>query len=227
MDRRINYKIVLDTETCPIDKDVNEVSPQNMWVYDCGWAVVDKRGKVYKTRSFINADIFLGEKELMNSAYYSNKIPMYWEQIKRGERILTSFHNIRKALLEDIAEFEVKEIFAHNMRFDYGTLNTTQRWLTKSQYRYFFPYEIEICDTLKMARNVIAKMPTYQRFCKENGYLTKNGQYRLTAEIIYRFISKNNDFIESHTGLEDVLIEKEILAYCYKQHKKMCKKLWN
>ena len=227
MDRRISYKIVLDTETCPIDIDFEGVSPQNMLVYDCGWAVVDKRGKVYKTRSFINADIFLKEKELMNSAYYSNKIPMYWEQIKRGERILTSFYNIRKALLEDIAEFEVKEIFAHNMRFDYGTLNTTQRWLTKSQYRYFFPYGIEICDTLKMARDVIAKMPTYQRFCKENGYLTKNGQYRLTAEIIYRFISKNNDFIESHTGLEDVLIEKEILAYCYKQRKKMRKKLWD
>ena len=227
MDRRISYKIVLDTETCPIDIDFEGVSPQNMLVYDCGWAVVDKRGNVYKTRSFINADIFLKEKELMNSAYYANKIPMYWEQIKRGERILTSFYNIRKTLLEDIAEFEVKEIFAHNMRFDYGTLNTTQRWLTKSQYRYFFPYGIEICDTLKMARDVIAKMPTYQRFCKENGYLTKNGQYRLTAEIIYRFISKNNDFIESHTGLEDVLIEKEILAYCYKQHKKMCKKLWD
>lgn len=227
MDKRISYKIVLDTETCPIDIDFEGVSPQNMLVYDCGWAVVDKRGKVYKTRSFINADIFLKEKELMNSAYYSNKIPMYWEQIKRGERILTSFYNIRKALLEDIAEFEVKEIFAHNMRFDYGTLNTTQRWLTKSQYRYFFPYGIEICDTLKMARDVIAKMPTYQRFCKENGYLTKNGQYRLTAEIIYRFISKNNDFIESHTGLEDVLIEKEILAYCYKQRKKMRKKLWD
>lgn len=227
MDRRINYKIVLDTETCPIDKDFKEVSPQNMWVYDCGWAVVDKRGKVYKTRSFINADIFLKEKELMNSAYYANKIPMYWEQIKSGERILTSFYNIRKTLLEDIAEFEVKEIFAHNMRFDYGTLNTTQRWLSKSQYRYFFPYGIEICDTLKMARDVIAKMPTYQRFCEENRYLTKNGQYRLTAEIIYRFITKDNDFMESHTGLEDVLIEKEILAYCYKQHKKMRKKLWD
>jgi hypothetical protein len=54
MDKRINYKIVLDTETCPIDKDLNEVVPSNMWVYDCGWAVVDKRGKVYKTRSFVN-----------------------------------------------------------------------------------------------------------------------------------------------------------------------------
>ena len=226
MDRRISYKIVLDTETCPVDKDFDGVTPQNMWVYDCGWAVVDKRGKVYKTRSFVNADIFLNEKELMKSAYYAKKIPMYWEQIKSGERILTSFYNIRKALLEDIKEFKVTEVFAHNMRFDYGTLNNTQRWLSKSKYRYFFPFGIEICDTLRMARDVIAKMPTYKRFCEENNYITKNGQLRLTAEIIYRFITKDNDFVESHTGLEDVMIEKEILAYCYKQHKKMEKRLW-
>lgn len=226
IDRRIAYRIVLDTETCPMDKDFEGVSPYNMWTYDCGWAVVDKRGKVYRKRSFINADIFLEEKELMSSAYYANKIPMYWEQIKSGERILTSFYNIRKTLLEDIKEFEVEEIFAHNMRFDYGTLMTTQRWLTKSKYRYFFPKEIVICDTLKMARDVILKMPTYKKFCEKYGLLTKSGQLSAKAEDLYRFIIKDPNFIESHTGLEDVLIEKEILAYCYKQKKKMRKKLW-
>ena len=226
MDKRIAYKIVLDTETCPVNKDVEIVSPQNMWTYDCGWAIVDKRGKVYKTRSFVNSDIFLQEKELMNSAYYAQKIPMYWEDIKNGKRVLTSFYNIRKALLEDIKEYNVKEIYAHNMRFDYGTLTTTQRWLTKSKYRYFFPQDVTICDTLKMTRDVISKMPSYKRFCQENGYITKNGQVQLKAETLYRFITKDLTFVESHTGLEDVMIEKEILAYCYKQHKKMRKKLW-
>lgn len=227
MNNKIKYRIVLDTETCPIDKDFEGVTPSNMWVYDCGWAVVDRNGNVYKTRSFVNADIFLNEKIAMNSAYYQNKIPKYWDDIKSGERILTSFAKIRKALLEDIAEFKVTEIYAHNMRFDYGTLNTTQRWLTKSKYRYFFPKSIIICDTLKMSRDVLGKMPTYRRFCEENSYTTKNGKPRFTAEIIYRFITKNNDFVENHTGLEDVMIEKEILAYCYKQHKKMRKELFS
>ena len=226
MDKRIAYRIVLDTETCPVDKDLKEVVASNMWTYDCGWAVVDKRGNVYRKRSFVNADIFLEEKELMKSAYYAKKIPMYWEDIKSGKRILTSFYNIRKTLLADIEEFGVKEIYAHNMRFDYGTLTTTQRWLTKSKYRYFFPKDIVICDTLKMARDVIAPMPSYKRFCEKNGFLTKKGQVKTSAEVLYRFITKNIDFVESHTGLEDVMIEKEILAYCYKQHKKMRKKLW-
>lgn len=226
MDKRINYKIVLDTETCPLDRDLEGVLPSNMFAYDIGWAIVDKRGNVYRTRSYVNADIFLDEKKLMQSAYYANKVPQYWKDIKDGKRTLTSFYNIKKALLEDIAEFNVAEIYAHNMRFDYGALNNTQRWLSKSRNRYFFPYGTEICDTLKMSRDVLKTMPTYKRFCQENGFMTKNNQCRYTAEIIYKFITQNLDFEESHTGLEDVMIEKEILAYCYKQHKAMRKGLW-
>ena len=225
MDKRINYKIVLDTETCPLEQ-TDEVTPWNMFVYDIGWAIVDKRGKVYKTQSFINADIFLDEKELMKSAYYSEKIPKYWEDIKSGTRQLKSFYNIRKQLLEDIAEYRVKEIYAHNMRFDYGTLQNTQRWLTKSKYRYFFPKGIEICDTLKMARQVLKDSKMYRVWCEQNGYITKNNQCRFSAEVLYRYITGNDDFIESHTGLEDVMIEKDILAYCYSRHKKMVRQLW-
>ena len=225
MDKRINYKIVLDTETCPLEQ-TDEVTPWNMFVYDIGWAIVDKRGKVYKTQSFINADIFLDEKELMKSAYYSEKIPKYWEDIKSGIRQLKSFYNIRKQLLEDIAEYRVKEIYAHNMRFDYGTLQNTQRWLTKSKYRYFFPKGIEICDTLKMARQVLKDSKMYRVWCEQNGYITKNNQCRFSAEVLYRYITGNDDFIESHTGLEDVMIEKDILAYCYSRHKKMVRQLW-
>lgn len=227
MDRRISYKLVIDTETCPCDTTEEKVSGYNMLAYDIGWAVVDKRGEVYETKSYINADVFLGEKELMKSAYYANKLPRYWEDITEGTRVLTSWFNIRCDLIETIARYRITEIYAHNMRFDYQVLLNTQRWLTKSKYRYFLPYEVKICDTLKMARDVIAKTPTYVNFCQENGYLTKNGQVKLTAEILYRYITGDMEFEESHTGLEDVLIEKEILRYCYAKHKKMRKCLWD
>ena len=221
MDRRISYKLVVDTETCPLDREMEGVTPSNMFTYDIGWAVVDKRGNVYKTASYVVTDIFLDEQALMKSAYYADKIPNYWKDIREGKRKLATWNTIHKQFINDIKEYNIKQVFAHNMRFDHGALNNTERWLSKSKYRYFFPYDIEICDTLKMARDVIGKMPSYKRFCKENELITKNNQCRFTAEALFRFISKDTDFTESHTALEDVLIEKEILRYCYKQKKKM------
>lgn len=228
IDRRRNYIIVMDTETCPLDRDYNGVTPFNMFVYDIGWAVVDKHGNVYETKSYVNKDIFYGEKDLMNSSYYANKLPQYFEDIENGSRVVASWFEIRKDLVETMKRYETNIVCAHNARFDDGATKNTQRWLTKSKYRYFLPYKTEVWDTMKMCLDVVATMPTYKAFCEENGYMTRHKTPRpqVKAEVIYRFITGNNDFIESHTGLEDVLIEKEILAYCYRKHKKMRKKLY-
>lgn len=219
-------RLVIDTETCPIDVTVETVDANNMWTYDCGWAVVDDNGAVIVERSFVNADIFLGERELMKSAYFADKIPQYWEDIKSGKRVLTSWYKIRKTLLDDIKQYHIKQVFAHNMRFDYATLNQTQRWLTKSKSRRFFPYGVQICDTLKMSREVLRDSAEYRDFCFENGYITRNNQLRFTAEILYRFITGLNDFEESHTALEDALIEKEIMTYCFKMKSDVVSGLW-
>lgn len=228
IDRRRNYIIVMDTETCPLDRNYNGVTPFNMFVYDIGWAVVDKHGNVYETKSYVNKDIFYGEKDLMNSSYYANKLPQYFEDIENGSRVVASWFEIRKDLVETMKRYETNIVCAHNARFDDGATKNTQRWLTKSKYRYFLPYGTEVWDTMKMSLDVIASMPTYKAFCEENGYMTRHKTPRpqVKAEVIYRFITGNNDFIESHTGLEDVLIEKEILAYCCRKHKKMRKKLY-
>jgi hypothetical protein len=54
----------------------------------------------------------------------------------------------------------------------------------------------------------------------ENGYYTDKGNCRMTAEVCYRFISGNNEFIEEHTALADTEIEAEILRACWATHKK-------
>ena len=74
-----------------------------------------------------------------------------------------------------------------------------------------------------MAQDTICKQVGYKEWCYENGYLTKNGRVRATAEILYRYISGEENFNEEHTGLADVLIEKEIFTHCMRQHKSMRK----
>ena len=209
--------IVIDTET------TNSID--DPLCYDVGFAVVDILGNVYENYSFVVADIFL-DKELMSYAYFADKIPQYWEDIKKGKRELKTFFNIKKVFTDCVKRNNVKIILAHNARFDYRSLNLTQRFLTSSKYRFFFPFGVEIWDTLKMSRTVLNNIDEYSEFCYTNDYLTKRLCKRFTAEIIYRFITGNNDFEESHTGLEDVLIEKEIFVKCMAQHKKMRKNVW-
>ena len=227
IDFRHHYVLVLDTETANTltDNDGN-LDMTNVLMYDCGWAVVDTQGGVYRERSYVNRDIFCGERELMQSAYYAKKIPQYVAEIQSGKRIMSTTYEIRQQMLADMAEYHITEIVAHNARFDLNALNTTLRWQTKSRFRYWFPYGTEIWDTMKMARDVIHKMPTYRAFCEEHELLTKNGRLSTTAENLYRFIIGDVDFTESHTGLEDVQIEREIMFYCYRQHKPMRKLLF-
>lgn len=215
IDRRKSYFIVFDTETANgLDDPI---------VYDIGGAVVDKKGNVYETFSFVIFEVFCEMKDLMQSAYYANKIPMYEKQIANGERKIVRYSTAKKYINELAKKYNIKAMIAHNARFDYRSTTKTQRYLTKSKYRWFIPYGVELWDTMKMANDTICKQIHYKEFCYSNGYLTKNGRVRKTAEILYRYISGEHDFIEEHTGLADVMIEKEIFAHCIRQHKPMRK----
>lgn len=213
-----NYYLIIDVETANTLDDP--------LVYDIGGAIIDKKGKVYDSFSFLIYDIFIEERELMQTAYYAEKIPLY-EQMYREKKIkmvrwLTAKNHIQE--LCDI--YRVKAIIAHNAVFDYKAVQTTQRYLTSSKYRWFLPYGIPMWCTMRMAESVIATQKSYRSWCVDNGYVTQNGRPRLTAEILHRYISGNNDFIEEHTGLADVLIEKDIFVQCVRQKKKMRRSPW-
>lgn len=229
IDKRKRYYLMVDTETCNgIIEDDGKLNLNYSLVYDLGMAVVDKHGNVYETASLIIKDVYYGMADIMTSCYYAEKLPRYNEQIKAGERKVVSYYMAREIVKTLMEKYNTNIVIAHNASFDNRATNNTERYLTKSKYRYFFPYGTEIWDTLKMATDTICQQKTYIRWCEENGYMTKykTPRPRATAEILYRYISGDDNFIESHTGLEDVMIEKEIFAHCMRQHKKMRKKLF-
>lgn len=229
IDKRRVYGIMLDTETAnTIVEENGKLEMKYVLPYDIGFAVIDTKGRVYERHSYVIRDIFLDEFSLMRSAYYSDKIPQYIEDLASGKRQLKTAYEVRKIILDLIKLYHCKFVAAHNAFFDYRACNNIQRWTTKSKYRYFFPKDIEFWDTLKMANDVLGKMPSYNKFCQKHGFMTKHKTPRpqMTAEVIYRFIKQDLTFIESHTGLEDVEIETEIFKYLMRQHKPMRKKLF-
>ena len=217
-DKRKHYYLTIDTETANTIEDP--------MMYDLGGAIHDRNGNVEETFSFVIYDIFCADRQLFDTAYYATKRPRYEEQIAAGQRKIVSIFTARRYVHDLCEKYNVKAIIAHNARFDYRSTNYTLRYVTKSASRYFLPYGIPLWDTLKMAQDTICKQKTYIKWCAENGYLKKNGTPRATAEILYRYITQDEFFEEDHTGLEDVLIEKEIFAKCMAQHKKMTKSAW-
>lgn len=216
------FIMVLDTETANGIVTKGKLDLSCSLVYDIGFVIIDKKGKIYCKKSMAIKDIFCNMSDVMKSAYYAEKIPQYWEDIKNGSRELVSFMTAWQIVKSTLKEYNIQTVSAHNARFDVNALNNTIRYLTKSKIRYFFPYQTEIWDTYKGATNTICKQKGYILFCKENGYMTKHKtpRVRATAEILYRYLTGDNNFIEKHQGLDDTIIEAKILTQILRQHSK-------
>ena len=208
---------MIDTETtndidCPI-------------VYDVGYQIFSLEKGLICERSFVNLDVF-NDADLMASAYFADKIPQYLEDMATGKRIGKTWAGIKFQFAQDCKKYNVEIVCAHNAMFDNRALNNTQRYETTSKYRYFLPYGLEWWDTLRMSREILKNDDDYGAFCYENDYLTTRGCRRYTAEIIYRYLTGLHDFEESHTGLEDVKIGREIFKFCISRNPEIDGRLW-
>lgn len=207
------YFVVVDTETAG---SLSEPLP-----FDIGWAIVDKKGTVYETFSFIVYEIFCKEKELMETSYYHEKLPKYWQEIKAGQRQIKSFWDIRKIFLDSMKRYNITDIYAYNMNFDKKALNCDTKKICSPKLKNFFPKNTEFKCIWKLACDLLMARPSYIRWAEKNGLENAKGNLPTNAETCYKYITGNLDFEESHTGLEDVLIENAILAKCFRQKKKM------
>jgi hypothetical protein len=204
--------IVIDTETAG---SVNYPLP-----YDCGYKVMNRKGEVLAIRSYVVAEIYCDEPDMMKSAYYAEKLPQYAADLKTGKRTLARLATIRRQVLADMENFKTTVVYAYNMNFDRRALNNVQKFVTK-KYSIFFPENTEFRCIWNMACQVLLARPSYIKFALENGFVSAKGNILTNAECCYRYITKNVDFMEEHRGLEDVNIEAEILLKCFAQHKKM------
>lgn len=205
--------LVIDTETAN--------TLDYPFVYDIGFAVCDRTGAIYEKKSFIIYDIYRGERKLMQSCYYAEKIPEYEKQLKNGSSKLVTLLTARRIILDTIKKYHIKTIAAYNCAFDLKALNTTIRYVTKSKYRYFFPYGLKYMCIWSMACQLIYTQKTFVRWAIKNNYVSSAGNIQTSAEIGYRYYTQDKNFQEEHKGLQDVEIECYIMAKCFAQHKKV------
>lgn len=210
------YRIVLDTETLG---DVED--NKSIMVYDFGYVVLDHECNIVETHRYLVKEVFCDRAADMLTAYYANKLPEYHLAVCDGSLSVKPFIEIWQQFKKICANYDVKQIWAHNARFDRDALNNTIEILSNGFVRFFTPYGVDWKCTCAAAGETFCNSRNYFKFAAEHGFVSASGNVRTTAEAIYAYLTNNPDFVEEHTALSDVLIETEILRKALKQHKKM------
>lgn len=226
-DNRVTYYMVIDTETATYDESIQVIRGTNMLVYDLGYAIVDKRGRIYETGSYIVKEIFYDEIERMRSCYFADKRSDYIQDIEYGLHTVINWKDLIFLIQERAKFWGVRAICAYNARFDVGAICRTNKYLSGKYWTPPILKNYPVWDIMKMTQDTLYKRPTYQQFCFTHGNITKHKTPRaqVKAETVKRYMENNPTYVECHTGLEDVLIEAEILAKCFGTHKKMRREL--
>lgn len=219
IDRRKKYFMTLDVETTNNQIGIKN-APNDGLVYDIGFTIHDKKGNIYAKRSFAIKEIIL-DKNLMDTAYYKKKLPIYWERIANKQMELITIWEARKRIRKAIEVFGITEVYAYNANFDYTTLNNTVRYISGSGCRWFFPYGIKICDIWSIACQTLGLQKTFQWEDIRNN----KGNLITNAERMFSYMIQDEEFEEEHTGLSDAIIETQILARCLASHKSIDKKI--
>ena len=160
-----------------------------IFAYAVGFMVVDRYNRIYDSYEFLIQEIIQDYK--INLDKYSNK-PV----------IIASIKSIKQLLLELIEDYDIKAIIAHNAPHDKTALNNTLGGLD------IVPW---LC-TYRTALKTICKYKTYP-------YRTKTGLSSATAQDLYRYIKNQDDFIQTHTALDDCMVCYAIYLKEYRSHR--------
>ena len=251
IDRRRKYYLVFDCETATLPfvsslegKDKQTIAIAKPLIYDLGWQVIDRKGNVFRRRSYLVSEIF-SVPQIFNTAYYASKRPLYLEKLKRDEIILTDWKTATNELEKDLQICSA--VGAYNSMFDFKkALPFTESYinalyspnynnwekkqiahckkiLSEKQSKSEKVFEPEIFrfrnksyplfDLWGLSCKHLLNNDNYKKMCMEQQWKTPSGKYfKTSAETAFRFLTQNNAFVESHTAIEDTIIESMIFS---------------
>ena len=207
-----NVYMVLDTETAGGFSTAN--------IYDIAWQIIDKSGNVYIERQFINKDV-MTDPDKMRDAFYHRKVyTNYIEMLADGVPLL-SWEEIRIQFFRDIKNYNVNVLSAYHLGFDMRAFNYTNS--SKNMLHNFCKKRgIKLLDIWQIACETILSTKAYIYYARKLGFVKEGtGNIVTNAEKAFAFTSGNWEYIEEHTALEDVKIEREILLHCLRYKKKL------
>ena len=194
--------MVFDTETTGLDKP---------FCYDVGYAIYDEKIDVPLVRRHFVIEQVWHNLPLFESAYYHDKRPLYINLMRSKKAVMDKWGYVMLAMKRDIREYNVTAAYAYNADFDDKVFTFNCDWFKCNN-----PLEnIPIFDIWGYVSQFISNSKEYQAFCEANQYFTDTGNYKASAEVVFRYLMQDISFEEAHMGLKDVEIEAQILHHCF------------
>lgn len=195
--------MIFDTETTSVTK---------AFCYDVGYLIADAETEEILVRRHYVVEQVWHNLPLFESAYYKDKRQQYVSLMRSKKAVLEKWGYIMRQIARDIKQYNVESAYAYNSAFDDGVMTFNNEW-----FKTINPFDnVPIFDIWAMATNFITNRSDYQKFCEENSFFTDSGNYKTSAEVVFRFIMKDVSFEEAHMGLMDAEIEAAILFHCVK-----------
>lgn len=158
LDKRRKYYLILDCETATLpcatevasnEEEKKRISIAKPLIYDLGWQVVDRQGKVYARKNYLITEIF-STPSVFNTAYYKEKRPIYLEKLKSKEIILANWETAISDLVEDMAVCEA--VGAYNAMFDFKkAIPFTELYINQlysETYNDWYEWQKQICTEI-------------------------------------------------------------------------------
>ena len=159
-------KLLLDVETAN-DTDC-------AFTYDISSRIINPQGEILTEHAFVVRDIFNDMRDVVKQAFYAEKIPEYIEDLQNHNKQMENFMYARRIILDEMTYYNCNTVVAYNCRFDRNALNNTLRYLTKSRFRWFFPYDTEFMCIWNMACQTICQTEEYKNFAELNNLISNH-----------------------------------------------------
>ena len=198
---------VLDTETASLNGEV----------FDFGMVISDRKGNELARYEAIVEEVF-NNLAVMKKAYYFNKVDSFYRpNIRCGRMAVKPWAVICKEVNTLMKKHGVCTVAAYNLAFDKRVIINTGK-----KYNGFMAIaKRKQLDLWRMACEGLLQQKTFKKWATDMGHLSAAGNIKTSAEVAYQYGTGLWEFEESHTALDDSLIEKDLMVRMFGLNKKV------
>ena len=248
MRKELRYMVLdTETATLPFANEIAQNNPEKKkkiaiarpLVYDIGWTITNRKGEILDKKQFLIAETF-AVPAVFNTAYYAEKRPLYLEMLKENKTTIKPWGEMMELFIKDLQQ--VDAVGAYNAMFDFKkAIPFTELYINKlysPDYQNWEFLQRKMCA--KIANEKYQKKeekefdgefftfrgksyPLFDLWGLATKHLLNNATYKkqcfkTSAESSFQYLCDRYDFEESHTALDDAMIETHILSCVAKKH---------